>query len=700
MSAAGSEPACCFVFDDGGSAPPCDDGIEGNEKETLDDIDVEEYVRPTSPAAVPRRPRKTSRVDVPEAAPTPATAIDDGAIAEVPRVPAVRRGPETDAERFTFDILVKNGLREDTTLYWWQWEAVARIFKRFNVLLAQDPGLGKTVEAACGIAYARYIATMEGGPPPLSVVVCPTSLQMHWCESIQRFLPNLKIFMWREENALARQKAYSSDADVLIITHRSLVDEFLRVYENVQRDDDDDADEDLVCTRWLPKKDAPRSALMEYAKLGAFVLDEGHAFRNPKTAGFAAAVVASKEADVRIVCTGTPYHNSTQDMTSLFKLVKAEDDVCDDKTYAKNGKALTDVIDGLHASIMVVHTKDVLGLPPPVVHTHVLALDAEADRLARDVCRTAMARLRMFKRKQEGRSFASLWTLVTAVRQLSVSPHLVNLKILRDETLDESDDESDDDEPKSTLEMHAATARRIAADPSPKLVAVADAIAACAAQNRKCAVFGCFVAPLIALQMLCKSRLPASKRTALVCNHVTGTAREGVLKDICDDDGCVALIATYKTGGEGLNLAPAVTSVFLMEVPWTHAVVKQAIDRVHRIGADVDTPVEVRHFKYEASFDIVGDEMYVQKKKRSAEVFTHGARCANAGDARLDVKEVERLFHTLIRKLGKNPGSDVTLAEELGIDAQPKKRRAEQTQPNEKRAAVRRGDLASFAEAR
>jgi hypothetical protein len=98
----------------------------------------------------------------------------------------------------------------------------------------------------------------------------------------------------------------------------------------------------------------------------------------------------------------------------------------------------------------------------------------------------------------------------------------------------------------------------------------------------------------------------------VLSGELKGEARSAVLDApdgrIHSDPGCVALLATFASGGVGLNLAPACSAVIMLDVWWNPAVERQAIDRVHRIGCVREC--DAYALRYEASFDTACRGLY------------------------------------------------------------------------------------------
>ena len=116
------------------------------------------------------------------------------------------------------------------------------------------------------------------------------------------------------------------------------------------------------------------------------------------------------------------------------------------------------------------------------------------------------------------------------------------------------------------------------------------------------------------------------------------------------DAGVVALLATFQSGGVGLNLAPAASAVVLLDVWWNPATEEQARDRVHRIGCVREC--DVYSLRYAASFDTACRAIYHKYKSENsaALLMEDGSR---AGE---DVRIREGVTASLINEIATQLG--------------------------------------------
>lgn len=616
------------------------------------------------------------------------------------------RDPRTDEEVTIAAELRMGGARDGLRMFDWQWQSVIRLKNEHphgGLLRCAAPGLGKTIEGICAVAAARASGAI--GP---AIVTTPTSLWRQWRTEMAIFAPSLRVLAWQDVPQHDRDaRLTAGDFDVILITHDALSAQFGRRYRARTADDDRI---DSFLGRWIQRAEAGSHAvpLLDVAHVSALIIDEVHHMRNANTRRYAAAYFVGERAKWRMALSGTPYHNRMDDVRSQLDLVRARPRWRQHDTYCRSHEALAEVLHRLRLESMLVHGKEVLRLPPVTHHLHRIQMTLAEDALMRDICRSAKAKIAELKEVRGRKDMTVLWKILLALRQASVARQIVFDDVQPQESDSDSDADPDDtpaDEGapsnaprdpskpppaalpplvRGTLARQLELRDRVVADMPPKLVAVADKIVALALQNKKCAAFGCFAPTLFALQEyvhreFAKHPALSKKYVSVVCSHVAGKERSKIVDKpagyIHADPDCVGLISTYKTGGEGLNLAPAISTIILFERWWNTAVQQQAIDRAHRIGADLETPVEVHAFEYASSFDPAVVEIYHRPKQQSADLLLFGTDEDVRRGAQLDLKSSEKLIDNVIRKLGPGPNGARSLAEELGVCA-PEVRRA------------------------
>ncbi len=150
---------------------------------------------------------------------------------------------------------------------------------RFGGVLADDMGLGKTLQALTWLAWQRE---QPDATPIPSLVVCPKSVMDNWRAEAERFVPGLRVTLWRGTDA-AKLPAAVADADLLVVNYTQL-----RALG-----------EALAARVWR-----------------VAILDEGQYIKNPDSQTAKAA--RALQADHRLVLTGTPIENRLLDLWSLM----------------------------------------------------------------------------------------------------------------------------------------------------------------------------------------------------------------------------------------------------------------------------------------------------------------------------------------------------------------------------------------------
>ncbi len=193
-------------------------------------------------------------------------------------------GGET-AEETTAVPSLPDGLQ--STLRDYQREGVEWLYRRAvregAALLADDMGLGKTLQTLAFLQLWKTHGPASAKAPAL--VVCPATLLGNWRDEATKFVPGFNVLVMHG----ARRKDYyevMAAADVIVTSYALL-----------------DID----------------SAHYRKLELGAIVLDEASAIRNPDT--LAAKAARKIKAAVRIAITGTPVENGVRDLWSIFQFL-------------------------------------------------------------------------------------------------------------------------------------------------------------------------------------------------------------------------------------------------------------------------------------------------------------------------------------------------------------------------------------------
>jgi SWI/SNF-related matrix-associated actin-dependent regulator 1 of chromatin subfamily A len=157
-----------------------------------------------------------------------------------------------------------------------QWVAVRYALHARRTFLADEQGLGKTVEA---------LATLEADDAYPAVVVCPASLKLNWQREIARWLPH------RTTALLEGRSGVALDAEITILNY-----------------------EIVAAHREALGRRRPR----------ALVIDESHYVKNPQAKRTHAVrrLAASVPADgLRLALTGTPVMNHAEELIAQLRVL-------------------------------------------------------------------------------------------------------------------------------------------------------------------------------------------------------------------------------------------------------------------------------------------------------------------------------------------------------------------------------------------
>jgi len=149
---------------------------------------------------------------------------------------------------------------------------------RFGGILADDMGLGKTIQTLTWLAWIGA----NGGKQKCSLVVCPKSVMDNWLNEAAKFVPELKVKLWRSAEGEGLNQAVKEN-QILVMNYSQL--------RNIS--------EKVAKIEW-----------------GAVILDEGQYIKNPDSQTAQAA--RALRCDHRLALSGTPIENRLLDLWSLM----------------------------------------------------------------------------------------------------------------------------------------------------------------------------------------------------------------------------------------------------------------------------------------------------------------------------------------------------------------------------------------------
>ncbi|MDZ7360777.1 MAG: DEAD/DEAH box helicase [candidate division KSB1 bacterium] len=387
---------------------------------------------------------------------------------------------------------------------------------RFGGCLADDMGLGKTIQALALLQNEK-----SRGVTTPSLIVSPTSVLFNWEKEIQRFTPNLQF-----------------------LTHAGLERRRLKQFDDC----------DIVLTSYgVLRRDI---AFLKEMKFHYVILDESQKIKNPLSQTAKAARLL--QANHRLVLTGTPVENNTQELWSQFAFLNPG--LLGSLNYFKG--AFTRPIekeqdDGAARQLRKIifpfilrRTKDDVAkeLPPKVESLYYCAMTEEQQKTYnrwRDYYRAHVMQQIDLKGLQKSRMY--VLEGLTRLRQICCHPRLTEEKYHHD---------------------------------SGKFEALKEILENILAENHKVLIFSQFVRMLkIVCSHLDEQKIPF----AYLDGHTSN--RQLPVEQFQNDPAIKIFLISLRAGGFGLNLTAA-DYVILYDPWWNPAVEMQAIDRTHRIGQD------------------------------------------------------------------------------------------------------------------
>jgi len=234
----------------------------------------------------------------------------------------------------------------------------------YGILIADDPGLGKTVSAlTCVKRLVSSQAAWLGEPVQHNnkfscLVVAPKSVLVQWRTAIDTF----PLFR-------------SVDVDFNCMSYDSLRYEFARGYESLGGS----------CKQFKRKRDADEHLV--FSMYDFVIFDEVHRVRNAATACFAACVQIG--ARFRIGLSGTPIVNTLADLTNVCRVLRTQNRWLGDASFVR---LKPEDVEEINSTFLISHKKDILLSLPPSHPQHIppineLVITYELPKAERDMYR-------------------------------------------------------------------------------------------------------------------------------------------------------------------------------------------------------------------------------------------------------------------------------------------------------------------------
>lgn len=433
-------------------------------------------------------------------------------------------------------------LRDDVEFYDHQVDGVRQMIRMRNMLLADDMGLGKSLQSlavACADIYRGWASKV--------IVICPINLKTNWSDEIDKFT--------RLRWMILGQAIHPKDPERLVSLSVKKREEQLAEFESWE------GPKVLIANYEQATKH-----VADWNRMGfdIVIFDEAHYLKNPKAARTKACHKISFNRVFAL--TGTPMLNMVDELWGILHLIDRSafpnyyrfvNRYCVFGGYegrqiigVKNEKELTK---NLNAVMIRRLKKDVLDLPDVQIIQKKISLNDKQQKLYDRV---------------------------------------------DDELLLDRYDADDPDEIENALtrllrlkQICGSTFTFTGEDSSAKLdVAIEDAIEILH-RGEKLVVFTQF---RDILELFCRRLDAAAPQFDIweVHGGVKSFDRQGVVKQWSEASGGGALVCGLQVAGIGLNMTAARHGQFLDKL-WVPGLNQQAIDRMHRIGASQTQPVQI-----------------------------------------------------------------------------------------------------------
>lgn len=501
---------------------------------------------------------------------------------------------------------------------------------RSGALLADDMGSGKGVQLPAALQ-----SLLDDGEDVLpAAVICPNSTKRNWRRELRKWAPSTVPYVLEGSMAQRRKilQQGAHDPNAVFIVNIESVRQFTRLapYGNVSlkkcRDCDPGGGEELVT-----------SAQCEYharefngIPLRTVIFDEVHRAKDPKSKQTRAwwALCHQRGVTTRWVATGTPVAKHLGDLWSIGHGIAPGDWPTKSKAVDRYALQSWNSFGGMeiiginarHAdefyaildSRMRRMRKEIIlpHLPPKIRTQRYVTMSAKQAKAYREMESGLLTRL------EDG-------SLLFAPDNLQAHLRLLQLSSSYAEIIKEDPDD-------------AKTWKVRLKDPSPKIDEVLEIlteigpdrqVAVCAASRQ--------------LIELTAARLDKEKISySIITGKVTEAERDFQLRRFQEGKTRVMLF-TIAAGGTGLTMTAADTIVF-MQRSWSMIENRQAEDRVHRIGSEIHSSVNIIDIITEDTVEETHQlPKLLEKLERLEEIVRDRAALIAAGVSTLDLDNEE-----------------------------------------------------------
>ncbi|MBQ9789777.1 MAG: DEAD/DEAH box helicase [Lentisphaeria bacterium] len=381
-----------------------------------------------------------------------------------------------------------------------------------NVIMADEMGLGKTIQVLA------MLAEMQKKSDKPSLVICPASLLTNWEREAAKFVPDMNVIQLGCSN---RDRYWDKieKYDLVIISY-------------------------AVCRLDIDK--------IRQNEFNYVILDEAQHIKNPGTVNaLNCKAIYSKH---RIVLTGTPLENSTEDLWSIFDFLHHGmlGNFNSFKRYYSNIDENSELQNDLMmrvAPFIKRRTKNEVAkeLPPKQEITLYCEMDSEQRKLYETIRKHGNSILAKMTNDKSGNVNTEIFTTLLRLRQICCHPQLVP-----------GQEKNECGSAKMEL-MQELLHENIDC-------------------GHKVLLFSQFTSVLAVIEK-------HLKQNGIKYEYLDGTTRnrQSHVDNFNNNPDIKVFLLSLKAGGTGLNLTSADT-VIIYDPWWNPAIEMQATDRTHRIG--------------------------------------------------------------------------------------------------------------------
>jgi SWI/SNF-related matrix-associated actin-dependent regulator 1 of chromatin subfamily A len=211
---------------------------------------------------------------------------------------------------------------------------VAKAVKFERCIIADQMGLGKTIESIAAIEYVNAYPCL---------VICPASLKLNWKREIKMWtdrtvtiVDGLTNCVYDDNGNILGYCADYGNSDFVVINYDILVRDKIKKSDEIDEDDDEvknyKEDDDSEIEKSQPKYH--RDFLKKHG-FKSVIMDESHYIRNRKSMRTRAVIYLSKGLKYRFALSGTPMINKPVELITQLRAIDKLDAFGGFWTFAK-----------------------------------------------------------------------------------------------------------------------------------------------------------------------------------------------------------------------------------------------------------------------------------------------------------------------------------------------------------------------------